>query len=107
MAWDATAKKWPRFFQVHVVLPGQAQVGLVHERGGLQAVMRTFAASMVRRQLAQLAVDHGEEAIASLGRSVAPRSQKLRHLPLGRLSHFELGALNLHPIAELRGPLLP
>jgi hypothetical protein len=42
-------------------MPGEAHVGLVHERGWLQGVVGALAPNVVRREIAQLFVDDGNQ----------------------------------------------
>jgi hypothetical protein len=62
---------------VHAVLLDEPQVGLVHERGGLERVARALGAQLRGREVAQLVVDRGQEAVEVRAVAAAPSDQEL------------------------------
>lgn len=59
---------------VHV-LPEQAEVGLVHQRGGAEGVARSFAAEESRGALFQTAVDQGNQVVAGVEVTLPPKAE--------------------------------
>jgi hypothetical protein len=69
-------------------LVDQAQVGLVDERGHLQRLIAALAPHVGSGNLAKLAVDGGEQAVARIGVALAPRLEHLRDVGrFARITH--------------------
>ena len=73
-----------------VLLPFQAQIGLVNQCGGLQAVGGSFATSVGSRNLAQRGVDGGKEPLVRSRLAGAPRSEETGNLPVRCMCQREL-----------------
>ena len=61
-----------------LLLPGQAEVGLVDESRGLECVARALSTQVVSGAPAQLLVDERDQAITRLEIAVAPRLKESR-----------------------------
>ena len=55
----------------------QAQVGLVHQGGGLQGLTRLFLGQLVRRQFAQFVVDERQELLGRVRLAALDSTQDL------------------------------
>jgi hypothetical protein len=63
-----------------VVLPHQTQIGLMHERGWLQRVVRSLAPQIRPCPASELAIHEGHQIFTRLEVPFSPRSKKLTHL---------------------------
>ena len=70
----------------------EADVGFVHQCGGLQGVAGTFAPEVDGSTTSQLAVDKGRRAIASVGIACVPRTEE-RGDVVGRGAHGGVGPI--------------
>jgi hypothetical protein len=61
--------------EVHLALIDEAQVGLVHQRGGLEGVVGTLVPQLPCRDPAELQVDEGQELVACGRIAAAPVGQ--------------------------------
>ncbi len=66
---------------------GQPQVGLVHERGGLQRVAGPLVGEVFAGHAAQVLVDDGQKLLAGLRLAGAPRLEQAGDLVGGILAH--------------------
>jgi hypothetical protein len=64
----------------HVLLLHQAQIGLMHEGGGLERVIRTLAPHVGARRPAQLAADGGKEPLPIVWRAGPPSPEQGREV---------------------------
>ena len=67
----------------HLVLAKQPQKGLVDQGSGLEDMPLTLPAQVAGRELSQLAVDEGSEAVEGLAIASAPGSKQARERPSG------------------------
>src|SRR5207302_4193571 len=68
---------------IHVTLAGQAQVSLVHERGGLESVIRALPPHVGCCQAMELVIDLGHNGRGGLPAPVPHLAEKLRDVPIG------------------------
>src|SRR5262245_16828010 len=60
----------------HALLIDEPQIGLVHQRGGLQRVIRPLASHIGRGNPTKFALDRLDQAVASLGPSRTPLDEQ-------------------------------
>jgi hypothetical protein len=73
----------------HPALIHQPQIGLVHERRGLQAMPRSLATQPCGCPTAKLLVQHRHQLVTGVGITRGPGMQERRHVVTGRIHGME------------------
>ena len=74
--WLDTAKKWTAVLPLHPLIVHQAQISLVYQCRGLQAVPRALASHAPAGQSVEFPIDDGRQLLKGTFVSVAPGTER-------------------------------